>query len=644
MAPLTLFILLFAFLVNPLLGFAINETKLIHGDTVSSLIQTRDQRVTDLDCVKKWAAVGDSYTAGIGAGSLYRGEREDHACSRYDQSYPVILNRMIGPGVKSFSFKACSGARTADIKEQIRNLDKNMDLVVLTAGGNDLCLSSIISRCILLPLTQGRCHEIISKARDSITRVLVPNVQELLQELEPKMNTDGVVIFVLYAQFFSVENEDCAKYHDWTFGGLRREGFKLSTGRRREFNDLVVDVNNALTNLAEQFRQEDHGFYFRTANWDKFVGDYKGRFCEPGSSGVYPDPAQPNLQFFKHFTKRDLEKDIASKRDLENIIDEPPLARNATMSVPGNSLGLRDNIKPDCPGDDGINFGFGLPDRFGKYFHPNEKGHITIASYVLEAIYAARSAVLGLPQPICHIVDNFQCTVPNERADLDASRRYADRQILHDNALSFCTGITPSGIDWTEQRTFERGTPEEHTFLITTRNGAEHYDQEDCLESFAKIVDSCKSYDDTWKYGGYHEENNHRYQISITNSGHRRLPHGPVKTTCEAKRHGKWTHYKLKGYGGATAGNANRALFPSIKLCVTPGDVRKTQYKQNVRDWNFYYPYDEGHEEDPVPEGYEWQLNFRSPAGYLERCFKSNRVQKLVGLICIFSVALFTIR
>ncbi|PLB36762.1 SGNH hydrolase [Aspergillus candidus] len=644
MAPFTLFILLFAFLMNPLMGFATNETDLVHEDTVSNLIQTRGQTVTDLNWIERWAAVGDSYTAGIGAGSLYRGKSEDHACSRYDQSYPIVLNRMFGPGIKSFSFKACSGARTADIKEQIRSLDENMDLVVLSAGGNDLCLSTIISRCIMLPLTQSRCQDVISQARDSITRVLVPNVRELLQDLQPKMNKDGVVIFVLYAQFFNVENEDCAKYQDWTFGGLRREGFKLSTGRRREFNDLVVDVNNALINLAEEFRQDENSFYFRTANWDKFVGDYKGRFCEPGSSGEYPEPSQPNLQFFKHFTKRDLEKDIASKRDLENSIDAPPLALNATMSVPENSLGPRDNIAPNCPGDDGFKLGWGLPDRFGKYFHPNEKGHITIASYVLEAIYAARSAILGLPQPMCHLVDNFQCNVPNERADLDASRRYADGQILHDNALAFCTGISPSGVDWTEEKTFEMGTPEEHTFLITTRNGARHYDQEECLESFNKIIHSCKTYDDLWKYGGYHEENNHRYQISITNGGYRRLPRGPVKTTCEAKRHGKWTHYKFKGYGGATAGEGNRRLFPFIKLCVTPGDVRKTRKQQNVRDWNFYYSYEEGHEEDPVPEGYEWQLNFRAPAGFMERCFGSNTVQENVGLVCILSVALFTIR
>ncbi|PLN80401.1 SGNH hydrolase [Aspergillus taichungensis] len=607
MAPLILSILLFTFFVTPLMGFIMNKTDIVFGDITSSPIHPRDSHeVTDLNWIERWAAVGDSYTAGIGAGSLYGGSSEDKACSRYDQSYPVVLNRLFGPGVKSFSFKACSGAQTNDIKQQIRNLDEDMDLVVLTAGGNDLCLSSIISRCVMLPVSMNKCHESISHARDGITSVLVPHVQDLLMALRPKMKKGGIVILVLYAQFFSVEDEDCAKKQDWTFLGLRTERFKLSTGRRREFNDLVVDVNNALQEMVAGFRQEDHDFYVRTANWDSFVGDYKGRFCEPGSSGEYPDPFQPNLQFFKGFTKRDLEKDIGTKRSFQSEIDPPPLARNATITS-----------------------------------NPNEKGHITIASYVLEAIYAARSVRLDLPQPICHLVDNFQCNAPNERKDLDASRRYVDKNILNDSYKKFCKEIHPFGIDWTAEETMDRGTPEEHTYLITTRNGVNSYDKEECLDSFDKIVNSCKTYDHLWKYGGYHEENNHRYQLSITNGGYQRLPRGPIKTTCEAKRHGAWTHYKLKGYGGVSGGRNSLNFFGAIKVCVTTGSLRKKIYTQFVRDWDFYYSYDEGHKEDPVPEGYEWQVNFRAPAGHMKSCFGNNFVQHSVGLVCILSLLLF---
>ena len=102
----------------------------------------RDSDPTDLSWIKKWAAVGDSYTAGIGAGNPLGGfGSSDWSCSRYDQSYPSVLNDKIGPSVKKFLYKACSGARSEGIYKQITDdLEDDLNLVVLSAGGNDLCL------------------------------------------------------------------------------------------------------------------------------------------------------------------------------------------------------------------------------------------------------------------------------------------------------------------------------------------------------------------------------------------------------------------------------------------------------------------------------------------------------------------------
>lgn len=97
---------------------------------------------TDFGWVKKWAAVGDSFTAGIGAGNVYSQNSEDISCSRYDYSYPVQMNQYFGSTVSSFTYAACSGATTSDIASQIAGLSSGLDLVVFTAGGNDLCLVS----------------------------------------------------------------------------------------------------------------------------------------------------------------------------------------------------------------------------------------------------------------------------------------------------------------------------------------------------------------------------------------------------------------------------------------------------------------------------------------------------------------------
>ena len=96
---------------------------------------------SDFSWVKKWAAVGDSFTAGIGSGDGTWNDNQDSIdCSRYDYTYPTIINNVLGRSVSQFTYSACSGAITPEIYKQIQALDDDMDLVVLTAGGNDLCL------------------------------------------------------------------------------------------------------------------------------------------------------------------------------------------------------------------------------------------------------------------------------------------------------------------------------------------------------------------------------------------------------------------------------------------------------------------------------------------------------------------------
>jgi lysophospholipase L1-like esterase len=65
-------------------------------------------------------------------------------CSRYDYSWPQIVNYALGSTVKRFQFEACSGDRTAQIHDQVDKLEESQDVVMLTAGGNDLCLVSLL--------------------------------------------------------------------------------------------------------------------------------------------------------------------------------------------------------------------------------------------------------------------------------------------------------------------------------------------------------------------------------------------------------------------------------------------------------------------------------------------------------------------
>lgn len=91
------------------------------NDTINvprSSLQARAADPADFGWVKRWSAVGDSYTAGIGSGrqlgDIFH-KRDDWYCSRYDLSYPYLVNGALGASVNDFQFPACSGDRSQQI-------------------------------------------------------------------------------------------------------------------------------------------------------------------------------------------------------------------------------------------------------------------------------------------------------------------------------------------------------------------------------------------------------------------------------------------------------------------------------------------------------------------------------------------------
>lgn len=185
----------------------------------AELLFKRDSDPSDFGWIKRWAAVGDSFTAGIGSGeqlgSVFHNQN-NWKCSRYDQSYPMVLNRAFGPAVDDFQFVACSGDRSEDIYEQVNDMDGDLNLVIMTAGGNDLCLASMIKKCIFLPYySEDSCQAVIDKAQENIDTILKDNLKQILVALNDKMADDAIVVYNGYAQYFNTDNDDCANKQNW---------------------------------------------------------------------------------------------------------------------------------------------------------------------------------------------------------------------------------------------------------------------------------------------------------------------------------------------------------------------------------------------------------------------------------------------
>ncbi len=145
--------------------------------------------------IGNYAAIGDSYAAGIGAGTVLNGNG-DAACSRYDGATPVLLNNILGAKSK-FQFLACSGDESPHVKDQVTKLaDNSQDLLMISAGGNDALLSDVLKACVYTPAGQDGCDKAIASTQDAVDHKLQGNIDDLLQILAPKLKQGGIAVFM----------------------------------------------------------------------------------------------------------------------------------------------------------------------------------------------------------------------------------------------------------------------------------------------------------------------------------------------------------------------------------------------------------------------------------------------------------------
>jgi hypothetical protein len=92
----------------------------------------------------------------------------DWGCSRYDNAFPKLLHqdaRLGDPTQRKSQFLSCSGSLVKDVAEQqIPKVDANQDLILLSAGGNDLELAKILNQCIFQFSAMSNAQVLAAKA------------------------------------------------------------------------------------------------------------------------------------------------------------------------------------------------------------------------------------------------------------------------------------------------------------------------------------------------------------------------------------------------------------------------------------------------------------------------------------------------
>jgi lysophospholipase L1-like esterase len=142
-----------------------------------------------------YAALGDSYSSGVGAGSY----GSSGSCYRSSKAYPQLwANAHSGT---SFTFLACSGARTGDVISQANSIPSSATLVTVTVGGNDAGFSDVIQTCTLG--SDSDCVNRVNTAKTYVNNTLPPLLTNTYNAIKAK--APGARLVVLsYPRFYTV--------------------------------------------------------------------------------------------------------------------------------------------------------------------------------------------------------------------------------------------------------------------------------------------------------------------------------------------------------------------------------------------------------------------------------------------------------
>jgi len=361
-----------------------------------------------------WVALGDSYTAGPGAGDPYDEHLDPEYCYRSKGAYPVqLIEDFPFHTAPRYQFLACTGANTGDVlHNQLRNVDTNPppDFVVLTLGGNDIGFGAIIRACLVKPAGPGSadCDQTIADSyRRMNSRALQDDMFRAYDGIFARMPADYhyQLYHLLYSKFFNDETRWC---NDQTFGTFPGYRPPLTRALRQRLNRLAEDFNGRLEDIAERYLEskwppgQPHapGWVYNrifTVNPEKYYnghsyGLFDGhRFCEPNVQDPYFNDA--SIWFFGLNTddaSRKVGASHFSNINAQSCQKDPKYEGNLTFSYSCDYA--RYFASPGAHKDITVPLAEGIV----KSFHPRTVGHGAVKWYLSNTLIQFRPSEVDL--------------------------------------------------------------------------------------------------------------------------------------------------------------------------------------------------------------------------------------------------------
>jgi hypothetical protein len=194
--------------------------------------------------------LGDSYSAGNGAGDYYGDPDAYRSHNNYAELYYDWLATQTGQPVQYVSY-AHSGAETGDVlSTQLPNVSADTDLVMFTIGGNDLNFHDIVENCLAMGArSESSCRSSINSATTGLQGV-IDDTRAIFSELASTISPDAEIVLVGYPYLVQDVSYHLCDWEVWCFGDDELDvtaGIRWLTDQANAMQSALIDSWNTRT-------------------------------------------------------------------------------------------------------------------------------------------------------------------------------------------------------------------------------------------------------------------------------------------------------------------------------------------------------------------------------------------------------------
>lgn len=199
-----------------------------------------DLGVTPSSTLLRYVALGDSYSSGEGVPDFMPPSDSD-GCHRSYNAYPELLGQDSALPLQFAGSRACSGATSDNVLNgqngepaQILAVDKSVDLVTLTVGGDDIGFVSFVQACINLNPNITCAGTAKDTAMSNIQNILPGKLDTLFAAIQTRLSSTAKVLVVGYPRVLP--------YDDGTWPDCSY----LTSDERVAVRDVITSLNSAI--------------------------------------------------------------------------------------------------------------------------------------------------------------------------------------------------------------------------------------------------------------------------------------------------------------------------------------------------------------------------------------------------------------